>query len=62
MDDPVLCLDLTSCIPETSSSFLMTSFLTLSSLLFHLTLLRKRISAASRRVISRFVVTYVSLP
>jgi hypothetical protein len=40
----------------------MTSLLTLSTLVFNLTLLRKRISAASRRVISRFVVTYVSLP
>ena len=33
MVDPVLCLDLTSCIPEiSSSSFLMTSLLILSSL------------------------------
>jgi hypothetical protein len=43
-------------------SFLMTSLLILSSLVYALTLLRKRISAASRRVISRFVVTHVSLP
>ena len=56
-----LCLDLTSCIPEISSSFLMTSLHDLSSLVYPLTLLRKRISAASRRVMSRFVVTHVSL-
>jgi len=62
MVDPVfLCLDLTSCIPDISSSFLMTSLLILSSLVYHLTLLRKRISAASRRVMSRVVVTNVSL-
>jgi hypothetical protein len=57
-----LCLDLTSCISEMSSSFLITSFLILSSLVYSLTLLRKRISAASRRVMSRVVVTHVSLP
>ena len=57
-----LCLDLTSCIPEISSSFLITSLLILSSLVYPLTLLRKRISAASRRVIFRVVVTHVSLP
>ena len=51
MVDPVLLyLSLTSCIPEISSSFLMTSLLILSSLVYPLTLLRKRISAASRRV------------
>ena len=55
-----LCLDLTPCIPEISS-FLMTSLLILSSLVYPLTLLRKRISAASRRVMSRFVVTHLSL-
>jgi len=33
--DPVLCLDLTSCIPESSSSFLRTSLLILSSLKYH---------------------------
>ena len=49
-------------IPEISSSFLVTSLLILSSLVYPLTLLRKRISAASRRVTSRFVVTHVSLP
>jgi len=57
-----LCLSLTSCIPEISSSFLMTSLPILFSLVYPLTLLRKRISAASRRVMSRFVVTHVSLP
>ena len=57
-----LYLALTSCIPEISSSFLVTSLLILSSLVYPLTLLRKRISAASRPVMSRFVVTYVSLP
>jgi len=40
-----LCLNLTSCIPEISSSFLTTSLLILSSLVYPLTLLRKRISA-----------------
>ena len=55
-----LCLDLTSYIPEISSSFLITLLLILSSLVYPLTLLRKRISAASRQVMSRFVVTYVS--
>ena len=55
-----LCLNLTSSIPEISSFFLMTSYF--SSLLYPLTLPRKRISAASRRVLSRFVVTHVSLP
>ena len=57
-----LYLDLTSCIPEISSYYLITSLLILSSLVYLLTLLRKRISAASRRVMSRVVVTYVSLP
>ena len=57
-----LYLSLTSCTPEISSSFLMTSLLTLSSLVYPVTLLRKRISAASRRVMSLSVVTYVSLP
>ena len=50
------------CIPETYRSFLMISLLILSSLVYHLTFLRKLISAASRRVKSRFVVTHVSLP
>jgi hypothetical protein len=57
-----LYMDLTSCIPEISSCFLMTSLLILSSLVYLLTLHRKLISAASRRVMSRFVVTHVSLP
>ena len=38
----------------------MTSLLILSSLVYPLTLLRKRISALSRRVMSRFVVTHIS--
>ena len=54
-------LSLTSCIPEFSNSFLMTSLI-LSSLVYPLTLLRERISAASSRVMSRFLVTHVSLP
>ena len=62
MVDPVLCLALTSYISEISSSFLTTSLLILSSLVYPLTLLRKRIFAASRRVMSRVVVTHVSLP
>ena len=57
-----LYLSLTSCIPEISSSFLMTSLLILSSLVYPVTLLRKRISAASRRVMSVLVVIHVSLP
>jgi hypothetical protein len=57
-----LYLDLTACIPDIFSSFLMTPLLTLSSLVHPLTLLRKHISAASRPVISSFVVTHVSLP
>jgi hypothetical protein len=57
-----LCLDLTSCIREIFSSFRMTSLLILSSLVYPLTLLRKRISAVSRPVMSRFAVTHVSLP
>ena len=40
----------------------MTSLLILSSLVYPVTLLRKRNSAASRRVTSLFVVTHVSLP
>jgi len=56
--DPVyLYLSLTSCIPESSSSFLMTSLLVLSSLVYPVTLLRKRISAASRRVVSSWLPT-----
>ena len=55
-------LSLTSCVLEISSSFLTTSLLILSSLVYPITLLRKRISAASRRVMSVFVVTHVSLP
>ena len=43
---------------EISSSFLTTSLLILSSLVYPLTFLRKRISAASRRVKSRVVVTH----
>ena len=42
--------------------FLVTSFIILSSLVCPVTLLRKRISAASRPVMSLFVVTHVSLP
>jgi len=57
-----LYLSLASCIPEISSSFLVTSILILSSLVYPVTLLRKRISAASRRVMSLFMVTHVSLP
>ena len=57
-----LYLSLTSCIPEISSSFLMTSLLILSSLVYPVTFLRKLISAASRRVMSLFVVTHVLLP
>ena len=57
-----LYLSLTSCIPEISSSFLMNSLLILSSLVYPVTLLRKRLSAASRPVMSLFVVTHVSLP
>jgi len=57
-----LYLSLMSCIPEISSYFLMISLLILSSLVYPVTLLRKRISAASRRVTSLFVVTHVSLP
>jgi hypothetical protein len=56
-----LCLDLTSCIPEICSSFRITSLLILSSLVYPLTRLRKRICAASRPVISRSAVTHVSL-
>jgi hypothetical protein len=56
-----LCLDLTSWIPQMSSYFLKTSFLILSSLVYPLTILKKHISATFRRVISRFVVTHVSL-
>ena len=57
-----LYLSLTSCIPEISSSFLVTSLLILSSLVYPVTLLRRRISAAYRLVMSLFVVTHVSLP
>ena len=42
--------------------FLMTLLLILSSLVYPLTFLRKRVSAASRPVMSRLVVTHVSLP
>ena len=56
-----LYLSFTVRIPEISSSSLMTSLLILSSLVYPVTLLRKRISAASRRVMSLFVVTHVSL-
>jgi hypothetical protein len=50
------------CIPEIYRSFLMTSLRILSSLVYPLTLLRKRISAASRQFTYRFVVVHVSLP
>ena len=40
----------------------MTSRLLLSSLVYPLTLLQKRISVASKRVMSRVVITHVSLP
>ena len=50
-----LYLSLTSCIAETSSSFLMTSLLILSSFVYPVTLLRKCVSAASRRVMSPFL-------
>ena len=46
---------------QISSSFLIASLLISSSLVHPATLLRKRISAASRRVMSLFVVTHVSL-
>ena len=49
-----LYFSLTSCIPEISSSCLMSSLLILSNLVYPVTLLRKRISAASRRVMSLF--------
>ena len=52
---------LTSYIPEISSSFLITSLLILSSPVYPVTLLTKHISAASRPVMSLFVVTHVSL-
>ena len=57
--DPALYLSLPSCIPGIFSSFLMASLLILSSLVYPVTLLRKRICAASRRVMSPFVVTHV---
>ena len=44
-----LYLSLTSCIPEISSSFLMTSLLILSSFVYPVTLLRKRNSAAHKQ-------------
>ena len=53
-----LYLSLKSCIPEISSSFLMTSLPILSSLVYPVTLLRKRISAASRRAMSLFVFSF----
>ena len=53
---------LMSCIPEISSYLLMISLLILSNLAYPVTLHRKRISAASRPVLSPFVVTHVSLP
>jgi hypothetical protein len=56
--DPILfVLDLTSYTPEIFSSFLMISLI-FSSLVYPLTHLRKCISAASRRVMSRFVATH----
>jgi len=55
VDQFCLYLGLTSCIPEICGSFHMTSLLILPSLVYPLTLLKKRISAASRRVMSRFV-------
>jgi hypothetical protein len=59
MVDPVLFVFVSQilCIPDVFSSFLITSLLILSILVYPSTLLRKRIYAASRRVISRFVVT-----
>jgi len=57
-----LYLNLTFCIPEIYSSCLMSSLLILSGLVYPVTLLRKRISAASRPVMSLHVVTHVSLP
>ena len=57
-----LCLDLTSCIPEIYSSFVITSLLILSSLVYPVTFLRKRISAASRQVMPRVMVTRIPLP
>ena len=52
----------TSCIPGIFSFFLVISLLILSSLVYPVTLLRQRICAASRPVMSLFVVTHVSLP
>ena len=43
-----------------SGSFLITSLLILSSLVYPVTLLIKCVSAASRRVMSRIVVTHSS--
>jgi hypothetical protein len=53
MVDPSLFLVLTSCIQEISSSFLMISLLVLFSVVYPLKLIRKRNSAASRRLMSR---------
>ena len=50
-----LYLSLTSCIPEISSSFLMTSLLILSSLVYPVTLLKKCISTASNYIKFEFV-------
>jgi hypothetical protein len=56
-----LCLDLTSYIPDSSSPFLISLLLVLSSLVYPITVLRKRISAAYRRVMSRVVVTHFKI-
>jgi len=48
-----------SCLVFQRSPVLMTSLLILSSLVYPVTLLRKRISVASRRVMPLFVVTHV---
>jgi hypothetical protein len=57
----VLCLVLTSYIPEIISYFLMTSLLILSSLVYPLTVLRKRICAASRRLMSRLLPHFINI-
>jgi hypothetical protein len=51
-----LYLDLTSCIAEIFSYFLMTSLRILSGLVYPLTLLRNSISAASRRDIGGSII------
>jgi len=56
--DPVLFVFESHVLYSRDLWFLMTSLLILSSLVYPVTLLRKRISAASRRVMSLFVVTH----